>query len=211
MQSHGRITKVKETRYKRTTYCMIPIYEILERVKPQGETKADQWLPGQVGGKQGLKAREISKSLEGWEYSISWLQWWLHKHIYLWKLIKFDTQNGHIWIYANDASIMLTKKKNPIFSLCNTAISFSLHNNLNKAAMGNRYFLTYKLNSKWSSLIHSFYRILHQFFWRRQWYLERFNDSRVTQILTLRALSSLVNLAFVDNMPLDSPSNLWRC
>lgn len=57
MQSHGRITKVKETRYKKTTYCMILIYEILERAKPQGETKADQWLPGQVGGEAGIERK----------------------------------------------------------------------------------------------------------------------------------------------------------
>lgn len=132
-------------------------------------------MPGQGLRWGGLTARRTRKLSRRWKYSTSWLRWWLHNHIHLSKLIKFNTQLSRFNVHNLHLNTARKYKRQPIpHSFSNGIQLFPMILAIMlKVGHEKQKILSYTGNSKWCSFTHSLYRILCQFFWRRNWCLEK--------------------------------------
>jgi len=73
-------------------------------------TQADQWLPGVDGGWVGTGCKGASGTFWGVMEVLSWLWWWLHRCIYVSKLIRLHLQ-GMFLLCVNCNLLELLLKK----------------------------------------------------------------------------------------------------
>lgn len=175
----------------------------------KGETKVDQWLPGQVGQGAGIehKGKQVNfqkdVNIPYHDYSGDYTS------IYIYGNSSDSTVKMDRFQYIQMMLARKKKKKDSIFSLCETELSPLVCTiTLQSRPWEIGIFFDLLMKLKMIQLDPCILQTTTINFSEEESDIQKGSMTHVTQILTLRALSFLINLTFVDITSLDCPRNL---